>query len=208
MKNGSRYPEAGRFKWRHGLIYAVVLTLIAMMLVPHDPAWKAEFEALRDVYAELCGETLVAIEHVGSTAIAGIVAKPILDIDVVIPGYTVFDEIKRKLESVGYRHNGDQGLPTREVFKRVDERVPHYEGRSVWMCHKLYVCPADSPELARHIAFRDYLRKSHGARREYEAIKLDIAARSNGDRKIYARLKEREGRCRAFVSSVLEKYHK
>ncbi len=176
-----------------------------MILVNHDPNWRNEFKILKSVYADILGESIIAVEHVGSTAIEGIVAKPILDIDIVIADEASFGVVKDRLLLVGYWHNGDQGVPTREVFKRVDEHVPYYNGRQAWMLHHLYVCLATSPELARHIAFRDYLRVNADARRQYEAIKLEIASRSKGDRKLYARLKEQESVCGAFVATIIEK---
>ena len=70
------------------------------------------------------------------------------------------------------------------------------------MSHHLYVCPLSSPELQRHIVFRDLLRARADLRREYEAMKISIAGRSGGDRRIYAQIKERD--CRVFIDAVLE----
>lgn len=153
----------------------------------------------------MLGELIVGIEHVGSTAIGNIAAKPILDIDLVINDYSVFPEVIKKLESLGYRHNGDQGVPQREAFKRVDENVPWYRNGSSWMNHHLYVCPEDSLELSRHVAFRDFLNQHEEERMKYEEIKKEIESRSNGDRKTYAKIKEQEGSCSAFVESILKK---
>lgn len=153
----------------------------------------------------MLGRLLLRVEHVGSTAIEGIAAKPILDIDLVISKEVDFATIKVKLEEIGYRHNGDQGIPGREAFKRLDESVPFSKGRDRWMKHHLYVCMEGSEELDRHTRFRDYLNTHTPARTEYESIKRDIEARSSGDRKIYARIKETEGVCTAFVEKILKK---
>ena len=177
-----------------------------MILVEYDPHWKIEFEALKRIYEAVLDADIMTIEHVGSTSIEGLAAKPILDIDIVIADEAAFSPVKNKLESVGYWHNGNQGIPTREVFKRVDEYVPHFGNRRAWMLHHLYVCPADSPELKRHIAFRDYLRAHPEAKSQYEAIKREIASRSHGDRKLYAKIKEQEGVCTQFVEMILEKH--
>jgi len=138
------------------------------------------------------GDLAIAIEHVGSTSIPGIKAKPIIDIDVVIQNYTVFPDVVERLARLGYTHNGDQGIPHREAFKRQDECTPRTTLPQEWMHHHLYVCPASSEELRRHLAFRDYLRVNADARNAYERIKVAIAARSNGDRKVYAAIKETE----------------
>lgn len=153
----------------------------------------------------MLGVLLVRIEHVGSTAIKGIVAKPILDIDLVIADDADFPAVKTRLESLGYRHNGNQGVPEREVFKREDEGVPRGGFGRNWMQHHLYVCTIDSRELQRHVTFRDYLNRHSQARLQYEAIKVEIASRSNGDRKLYAKIKAEEGACTDFVESILKK---
>lgn len=175
------------------------------ILQEHDPQWAHEFQRLKAVYQRALGEVMHSIEHVGSTAIKEIAAKPILDIDIVISDLSYFPEATRRLESLGYRHNGDQGIPGREAFKRVDERVPHDGASASWMNHHLYVCAVDSTELMRHVLFRDFLNAHQEARQAYEQIKKDIAARSGGDRKVYADIKENEEICSNFVENILIK---
>lgn len=173
-----------------------------MILTPHNPTWPAEFAALRDVYADALGDLILRVEHVGSTAVPHLQAKPILDIDIVMQDYEVFPKIVDGLGRLGYTHNGDQGILHREAFKPVDSTVPHTWPRREWMQHHLYVCPVHSIELRRHIVFRDALRARADWRREYERIKRGIADRSGGDRKTYAQIKEVE--CRAFVERILK----
>lgn len=172
-----------------------------MILVPHSPLWTAEFEALRSVYAAALGDLILRVEHVGSTAIPGLRAKPIIDIDIVMAGYGSFPKIVEGLAALGYKHNGDQGITHREAFNRADATVPYCQPPKQWPQHYLYVCPADSEELRRHILFRDALRHRADWRAEYEAIKQGIANRSADDRKKYAEIKEAE--CREFVEHVL-----
>jgi GrpB-like predicted nucleotidyltransferase (UPF0157 family) len=172
-----------------------------MILAPYNPEWAAEFAALRDVYTAALGKLVLRVEHVGSTAVPDLLAKPILDIDIVIPGYEVLPEIVAILGRLGYTHHGDQGIREREVFKPLDKFAPCTQAGRSWMAHHLYVCPVDSLELRRHVIFRDALREHDNLRHEYEARKLDIANRSGGDRKVYARIKEVE--CRDFVERVL-----
>ena len=175
-----------------------------MILHNHDPNWSQEFERLRAVYSAALGDLALAIEHVGSTAVDQILAKPILDINIVIASDSDFTHAAMKLEALGYWHNGDQGIPGREVFKRKDDAVPYTEPACSWMSHHLYVCVSGSRELTRQMFFRDYLRTHPDARVEYESIKRDIAARSGGDRKVYAHIKEHEGVCSAFVERILK----
>ena len=99
-----------------------------MILTDHKPSWRSAFLDLRRVYEEVLGDFVVAIEHVGSTAIEGIAAKPILDIDVLIKKASIFPHVREKLESIGYRNVGDLGVPEREAFstllgERTSERL-------------------------------------------------------------------------------------
>jgi GrpB-like predicted nucleotidyltransferase (UPF0157 family) len=172
-----------------------------MILALHNPEWAAEFAALRDVYTSSLGKLILRVEHVGSTAVPNLLAKPILDIDIVMPAYDAFPDIVAHLERLGYKHNGDQGIRDREVFKPLDNMAPYTTPPRHWMSHHLYVCPVNSIELRRHLIFRDALRTHDNLRQEYEQRKLDLADRSGGDRKVYAQMKEIE--CHDFVESVL-----
>jgi len=172
-----------------------------MILALYNPDWPAEFAALTGVYRDSLGKLVLRVEHVGSTAVPNLRAKPILDIDIVMPSYEVFPDIVAHLRRLGYMHNGDQGIKEREAFKRLDDTAPYTSPPKKWMPHHLYVCPANSLELRRHLIFRDALRAHNNLRQEYEKRKLDIAERSGGDRHVYAQIKEIE--CRDFVENVL-----
>jgi GrpB-like predicted nucleotidyltransferase (UPF0157 family) len=172
-----------------------------MILALHNPEWAVEFAVLREAYTSSLGKLVLRVEHVGSTAVPDLLAKPILDIDLVMQDYDVFPDIVAHLGRLGYTHNGDQGIREREVFKPRDDRVPWTSPPRYWISHHLYVCPVDSLELRRHLIFRDALRGHDELRQEYERRKLGISERSGGDRKVYAQIKEIE--CRDFVESVV-----
>ena len=112
-------------------------------------------------------ELVICIEHVGSTSVKGLSAKPIIDLDVVIPDYQQFNEVILRLEKIGYEYEGDLGIEDRHAFK--------YSGKSHLMTHHLYVCPKNSDELKRHLAFRDYLRNHEDAVKEYSNVKIVAA---------------------------------
>ena len=139
-----------------------------IIVMPYDERWAQDFEAIASEIRDSLGELALAIEHVGSTAVPGLSAKPIIDIDVVIRNYDALDAVIFALKAIGYRHEGDLGIAGREAFG--------YEGKSHLRKHHLYVCPQDSPELKRHIAFRNYLRDHPDAAREYSRIKEEGAA--------------------------------
>src|SRR5271168_4929063 len=148
-----------------------------MILALYNPEWPTEFAALRAVYMRSLGELILRVEHVGSTAVPSLRAKPILDIDIVMTGYEVFPDVVAHLRRLGYMHNGDQGIREREAFKPLDNMAPYTSPPRNWMSHHLYVCPANSFELRRHLIFRDALRTRGDLRNEYEKRKLDVALR-------------------------------
>ncbi len=137
-------------------------------VLPYDRAWEKDFQDISSELQIALGSLALSIEHVGSTAVPGLSAKPIIDIDVVIPDYSVFDAVLSALSAIGYQHEGDLGIAGREAFK--------YTGKEHLRTHHLYVCPRDSAELRRHIAFREYLRAHPEAAAEYSRIKEEGAA--------------------------------
>ena len=73
-----------------------------VVVLPYDPKWKSDFENIRREIESAIGDLIVGIEHVGSTSVEGLSAKPCIDIDVVIKDYSVFDEVIEKLGAIGY----------------------------------------------------------------------------------------------------------
>ena len=138
-----------------------------VMVVPYDEAWKSAFEEIKTEIEDAIADLIVGIEHVGSTSVEGMSAKPCIDIDVIIKDYSVFDAVVSKLSSIGYIHEGNLGIKDREAFKYADK--PHF------MTHHLYVCPQNSEELHRHITFRDFLRSNAEAARKYSSVKETAA---------------------------------
>lgn len=138
-----------------------------VIVMPYDESWKLAFEEIKKEIVSALGDLIIGIEHVGSTSVEGLFAKPCIDIDVIIKDYSVFDIVVSKLEVIGYTHIGNQGIKDREAFKYVDK--PHLQK------HHLYVCPQQSEELYRHITFRDFLRSTPEAVRKYGLTKETAA---------------------------------
>lgn len=134
-----------------------------VIVLPYDPQWRADFEAIRAELQEAVGELALSIEHVGSTAVEGLSAKPIIDIDLVISDASALPLAVERLGKAGYVHEGDLGIEGREAFR--------YSGKPHLRTHHLYVCPRDSKELFRHITFRDFLRTHPDAVRQYSQVK-------------------------------------
>jgi GrpB-like predicted nucleotidyltransferase (UPF0157 family) len=172
-----------------------------MLIQKYKESWIEDFTAIQKVINEALVNLKVLVEHVGSTSIPQLAAKPIIDIDVVFAAPAAFDEIKMRLEKIGYFHNGNQGIPGREVFKRGKNAAAHWVLDVI--IHHLYVCPADSEEVQKHILFRDYLIANEDARLQYQNLKYEIAAAANQHPKKYAQLKE--VKAGIFINTIIEK---
>jgi GrpB-like predicted nucleotidyltransferase (UPF0157 family) len=149
----------------------------------YNPQWPLAFERIRDVLTSALGDAIVAIEHVGSTSIPGMSAKPIIDL-IVVSAKGRFDEIKTLLAKLGYAHEGNLGIEGREAFALLDKAR-----RALLPAHHLYVCEQDSLELERHIAFRERLRCDKKAQAYYQKKKEMIAELCDHDRRMYAQVK-------------------
>ena len=136
-------------------------------VVPYDEAWTSAFEEIKNELENTLGDLIVGVEHIGSTSVEGLSAKPIIDIDIIIQDYSTFDAVVNRLKTIGYIHEGDLGIKDREAFKYLDK--PHLQQ------HHLYVCPQYSAELFRHITFRDFLRSNPEAVKRYSEVKEKAA---------------------------------
>lgn len=138
-----------------------------VIVLPYDIQWKTNFEIIKNELLDSIGDDIISIEHVGSTSVEGLSAKPIIDMDIVIKDFSVFQSVATKLNSIGYIHEGDLGIKDREAFT--------YTGKEHLQLHHLYVCPQNSNELKRHIVFRDFLRSNKSAVVEYGKVKEEAA---------------------------------
>ncbi|MER9305483.1 GrpB family protein [Mesorhizobium sp. M0496] len=160
-----------------------------VIIVPYDPAWPDVFAHIRDEIAPALGTTALAIEHIGSTAVVGLAAKPIIDMDVVIPTEADLSVAIGKLSKIGYAYDGERGIDGRHAFTQPISLPAHH----------LYVCAAANQELGRHIAFRDYLRANPDEARTYGLLKTRLADRFGSDREGYSNAKT------AFIAEALSK---
>jgi GrpB-like predicted nucleotidyltransferase (UPF0157 family) len=136
-------------------------------VLEYDPAWPTHFEALRDEYAAAMAEAgvpVVAIEHVGSTSVPGLAAKPVIDCDIVVRQ----DDVAAAsdiLISLGFTPEGELGIPQRWAFKE-PARLPRTN---------TYVIVHGSLSLRNHLTVRDVLRADAALRDEYAAVKRAAA---------------------------------
>ena len=142
----------------------------------YNPEWPKWFEEIKAFLGEKIAKACLRIEHVGSTSIPGMIAKPVIDIIIVIEPER-WEEMKSLLEELGYYYRGDQGIKDREVFRLTDE--------TILPIHHLYVCPKDNIDLKQETAFRDYMKTHKKDRERLGALKWELAERFNNDRKLY-----------------------
>jgi GrpB-like predicted nucleotidyltransferase (UPF0157 family) len=154
----------------------------------HDPHWAAAFETEAASLRSALGETCVSVEHIGSTAVPGLAAKPIVDIAAGCADPSRIAEVHSLLESTGYVFHGDQGDEGGLLF---------IKGPQSSRTHYLHVVPIDSGQWKSYLRFRDALRASPKLREEYATLKRRLAERYPNDRLSYL-----EGKA-GFIEGVL-----
>ena len=138
-------------------------------LEPHDPQWSDAAANHAGRVAQLLGPTMVTWHHIGSTAIPGIYAKPVIDLLPLVTSLAEVDNLQEAFEAAGFAWLGENGLPGRRYVNMDDPET----GDRVTNVH---IYAADDPEVERHLAFRDYLRSHSAVAKEYETVKLECAA--------------------------------
>lgn len=167
------------------------------LLQTYQPAWKTSFEALRNFLESALQGYSIRIEHVGSTAIPGLPAKPILDIDIIALNKEQVPAISACLEKIGYIAKGEQGIPGRFAFRQTTAGIPFRKDQTPWQTHHLYVCLPESLALKNHLLFRDALLSNPELAGSYASLKKKIAGTNGITREDYTRQKT------AFILDVL-----
>ena len=135
-------------------------------IVPYDPNWPREFESERERIVAALGDLAVRIEHNGSTAVPGLAAKPVIDIQIAVGQLHPIEAYSPRLAQLGYQH----------VPHSDDAFCPFFHRPSDWPhTHHVHVVRAGGEEERRTLAFRDYLRAHSSVAREYEDLKRRLA---------------------------------
>lgn len=154
-----------------------------IIVEPYNPKWIDEFEKIKSEIITIIGDDIISFEHVGSTSVVGLWAKPVIDIDVSIDDGKL-PIIIEKLAIIGYKHRGDLGITGREAFGYKNDEKSHL------MKHHLYVCHKDNAELKQNIAFRNFLRRNPEYCEKYSNIKIEMAKKYPHDIDSYIKGKE------------------
>ncbi len=155
----------------------------------YDPAWVLRFEEMRARVWPVVHDVAESIEHVGSTAVVGLAAKPIIDMTIVVGSRERVAVAIERLRSAGFEHRGDLGIAGREAFLGPSDFPPH----------RLYLCARGSVALANHLAVRDFLRSHPEVALAYGALKQQLAVQFRNDIEGYVEAKT------GFITSILER---
>ena len=136
-------------------------------VVPHDPRWRDAFEAEAKHVAAALGENVLAVHHIGSTAIPDIHAKPVVDLLIEVGDLAEVDVRSSSMASLGYEALGEYGIPGRRYFRKDDRG-----GRRT---HNIHAFEAGSAEVLRHLAFRDYMIAHPAEAQRYSELKRKLA---------------------------------
>ena len=156
----------------------------------YDPAWPVLFERERGLIAGALGDLVDAIEHVGSTAVPGLGAKPVIDLMIGVRDLADGERCVGPLEGLGYEYKGEYGIPGRLYFRKLTK------GRR---SHQIHMVESVSDLWERHLLFRDYLREHPDEAEAYYELKIRLAAEFRTDRDGYTEAKTR------FIEAALAK---
>ncbi|MDO6429106.1 GrpB family protein [Flavitalea sp. BT771] len=146
-----------------------------IVIEEYSSGWPLAFAQLQSVYQSRLGSYVAAVQHVGSTSVEGLPAKPVIDIDLIIEDSALLKPVIAVLQDLGYEHAGDMGITGREAFKRKSSRTPIDGSSRTWPAHHLYVCTANNISLKNHLAFRNYLRSHPAKAKAYGELKKNLA---------------------------------
>ena len=152
----------------------------AVSIAAYDPVWPEAYERERAAILGALGDLASAVEHVGSTAVPGLGAKPIIDMMVGLRELADHARCVAPLQSLGYEHKGEYGIPGRHYFRK-----PVSGSRT----HQVHMVERGSDFWARPLLFRDYLRANPDEAAAYDRLKRELAARFGADLEGYTEAK-------------------
>ncbi|MDK2126148.1 GrpB family protein [Parachitinimonas caeni] len=148
-----------------------------ILVVPHDPAWALQFaEEAQQIHRAL-GAVVLDLHHIGSTAIQGIHAKPVIDMLLAVGDLQVLDQQAGVLMALGYEAKGEFGIPGRRYFSK--------DSPSGARSHQLHAFQAGSHGFIRHLAFRDYMNAHPEVAQAYGRLKQQLASQYPLNRTAY-----------------------
>lgn len=159
-----------------------------IQLSPYESQWQTRFLREKDQLQSSIGEYVLDIEHLGSTSIPGMLAKPILDIGIAVAAFEEAVRCIPPMEKLGYTYKGENGIPRRHYFVKGEPRT-----------HHVHMFEIESQEWRSHLLFRDYLIKNPATAGEYARLKQELAKQFATEGEAYQAGKD------GFIKAVLHK---
>ncbi|MBU0595120.1 GrpB family protein [Candidatus Bipolaricaulota bacterium] len=159
-----------------------------MRIVGYDPAWPDAYAEEAAAIRAALGTQLVRAHHIGSTAVSGLAAKPVIDICLEVRDLAQLDALDDAMRALGYAPRGEFGIPGRRYYPKGGDARTHH----------VHAFVTGDPHVEKHLAFRDYLRAHRAVLHEYAAIKAEASARYLDDPEGYQAHKH------AFITQTLE----
>jgi GrpB-like predicted nucleotidyltransferase (UPF0157 family) len=163
-----------------------------VVIVPYDPAWPEQYEEEKGILLRALGPLVVQIDHIGSTAVPGLGAKPVIDVLMTINSIADVKGCVPPLKNIGYEHLGEYGIPGRHFFRKLSEGTGT-------RTHHLHAVGVGNDFVKKHLLFRDYLRSHPQTAQQYYHLKIELAAKHTTVRDSYTDAKTE------FIESVLGK---
>ena len=148
-------------------------------VLPYNKTWPRVFQAEKQLLAKIFGDLAVSIEHIGSTSVTGLCAKPIIDIQIEVRNIQAVDDLNHQFEQLGYHAKGENGIKGRRYFQKGGNQRTHH----------VHVYQSGDENLLRHLAFRDYLINNPDIRDQYAKVKLLAVTQCNQDINQYMAMK-------------------
>lgn len=149
-----------------------------IILAAHDARWAHDYAREAAQLRHAVGDLLLDLQHIGSTAVPELIAKPVIDMLAAVPRVEMLDTQRATFESLGYQVMGEFGIVGRRYFRKDDSA-----GRRT---HQLHTFAVGSDEIQRHLDFRDYLRAHSAAAHEYAALKQKLVSECVDDMGCYS----------------------
>ena len=145
--------------------------MVDVVVEKYNPIWEEQFKLLYDRIWPSIFDVALSLEHVGSTSVPGLSAKPIIDLTIITLDKDKLEIIIQRLADIGIEHRGDLGIEGREAFARLKDYPEH----------NLYACVNGSQALRNHLAVRYALRESSSLVQEYGKLKMELARKFSND---------------------------
>lgn len=155
-------------------------------VVNYKDEWRRMFESEAALIKQALGENCLVVHHIGSTAVPGLVAKPVIDILPVVKNIQQVDRAEAAMKKLGYEFKGEYGIPFRRYFQKGGD----------YRTHHVHVFEEGDSEIERHIKFRDWMRSHSDDREAYGALKMELASKYSNDRMAYCIGKD------AFIADI------